>query len=150
MTCVCVPLVTFERLRHVVSSSQRISEPLRYTLLLLLAHKKRQRIIVTLSLFESYQPLSLYFVQFSSQFLDILPRYWNEKIETQVLWRKTTTTTTATIRYKRLNRCKQKLVLRDATIGATYQLSLQKSPPPFLPKNGRNAEPDFCCHNFGL
>ena len=70
MTCVCVPLVTFERLRHVVSSSQRISEPLRYTLLLLLAHKKRQRIIVTLSLFESYQPLSLYFVQFSSQYIE--------------------------------------------------------------------------------
>ena len=25
-----------------------------------------------------------------------------------------------------------------------------KVAPPFLPKNGRNAEPDFCCHNFGL
>ena len=87
--------------------------------------------------------LSLRVVQFSSQFLDILPRYWNEKIETQVLWRKTTTTTTATIRYKRLNRCMQQLVPPTNCL-------FKSRPPPFLPKNGRNAEPDFCCHNFGL
>lgn len=70
--CVCVPLVTFERLRHVVSSSQRISEPLHYTLVFFYLHIKREREnnSNSLSLFESYQPLSLYFVQFSSHYIE--------------------------------------------------------------------------------
>lgn len=70
--CMCVPLVTFKRLRHVVSSSQRISEPLHYTLIFFYLHIKREREnnSNSLSLFESYQPLSLYFVQFSSHYIE--------------------------------------------------------------------------------
>lgn len=46
--------------------------PTLYSGLLLLAHKKREREnnSNSLSLFESYQPLSLYFVQFSSHYIE--------------------------------------------------------------------------------